>query len=361
MESLLTVVGINHQTSAVSAREALAPRMEESGQINETARRQAGLADAVVLATCSRFEIYANLKDCSVSRMKDYLSRRAGRSLADELYMHRGLDAVRHIFRVSAGLDSWVIGESEILGQVKSAYQQACREATVTKPLHLSFQRALFIGKKVRSETSIVGGINSIGGAAALLARRIFTKLENQRVMVFGAGAMASSTVRHLRSKGAGQLWVANRSAQRAQSLALELGGIALDIEEGLRRLPQVDVAIFSTGASDFIFTEADAREVSRQRLGRPIFIIDLGLPRNVDPGAARANGVFVYDMDDLRRLVDESLRRRESDLARAEAIVAAESVDCWSRIANPEDSQGAPAGRRRCPLRPEVASLRAA
>lgn len=358
MESSLAVVGVNHQTGAVAVREALAPRPDETGRLNDALRGAAGLADGVVVSTCSRFEVYATLDDAGVERLKDMFARRAAQPLGEALYVRRGADAVTHLFRVSAGLDSWVIGETEILGQVKSSYQRACQENTASRPLHLAFQRALFVGKKVRTETSIMGGIASIGGAAAVLARRIFSKLDEQRLIVFGAGAMATSTVRHLRSKGIGQLWVANRSPERAQVLAEELGGVAMGLEEGMARLVEADVAVFSTGASNCLLDEAIARDVMRKRQGRPIFIIDLGLPRNVDQRVSGIESVFVYDMDNLRQLVEESLRRRESDLARAESMVNAESADCWSRICAPAAPRPASNSRRVCPLRVELPIL---
>jgi|CXWL01.1.fsa_nt_gi glutamyl-tRNA reductase len=364
MESLLTVVGVNHQTSAVSVREALAPRPDEAGRINDALRSAAGLTDGVVVSTCSRFEVYTTLDEIGVERIKDMFMRRAAQPLGDALYVHRGTDAVKHLFRVTAGLDSWVIGETEILGQVKSSYQHACEEKTASRPLHLSFQRALMVGKKVRTETSIVGGIASIGGAAAVLARRIFSKLDEQRLIVFGAGAMATSTVRHLSSKGISRLWVANRSPERARTLAEDLGGIAMSLEEGMSRLVEADVAVFSTGASNYLLDETIAREVMRQRNGRPIFIIDLGLPRNVDPGVAGIENIFVYDMDNLRQLVEDNLRRRESDLARAEAIVNMESADCWSRIcvpAAPRTPSNSRQQEQTCPLRVNLPIMRTA
>lgn len=359
MEPSLVVVGVNHQTVGVSVRETLAPRAEEAGRLNAAVRAGAGLADAVVLSTCSRFEVYASLDETGARRLMDFFARRAGRALDSALYVRRGPAAVAHLFRVSAGLDSWVIGETEVLGQVKSAYQKACAEGSATRPLHLAFQRALYVGKKVRTETAIVGGISSIGGAAALLASRIFSDLADRRIIVFGAGEMAAATVRHLRSKNLGELWVANRSLDHAEALARELGGTAMGFDEGFRRLAEADIAVFSTGAASHLLDAARAGEVSRARSGRPLFVIDLGMPRNVAPEAARAEGCFVYDMDDMRRLVDDSLRRRTSDLARAEAMVAEETADCLARI----EAQGEPAGARSrrasCPFKVKAPSVR--
>ena len=355
MEPLFTAVGANYRTSDASLRGALAAKPEEAGRLNAAVADAAGLDDAAVVSTCSRFEVYAGLDEAGVGRLKEALERRAGRPLGSALYVRRGEEAVRHLFRVAAGLDSWIIGETEILGQVKSAYQEACREKTAGRAIHLAFQRALFVGKKVRAETSIVGGIASIGGAAGVLARCVFKDLRDRRLLVFGAGAIASATIKHLRSKDVGRLWVANRSPERAQALARELGGEPMSLEAGFERLAEADVAVFSTGASSYLLDRDRARRISRERSGRPLFVIDLGLPRNVDPRAAEAEGVFVYDMDDLRRMMEESLKRREADIARAQAIIDDEGSECWDRVAASPDPSKGPAEPRRCPLRPGV------
>ncbi|MBI5884115.1 MAG: glutamyl-tRNA reductase [Elusimicrobia bacterium] len=356
MGTELTVIGFNHATAPVSIREGVAPKLAENGRINSIIQQDCGLSDVVVLATCSRFEVYAGLDEKDIRTVTSWLAGRASSAeedadLGSMLYVHQGAKAVAHLFRVAAGLDSWVLGETEILGQVKAAYQAACAEKTAGRAEHLTFQRALFAGKKVRTETRIVGGINSIGGAAGALARRIFADLRERRVLVFGAGAMAAATVRHLCAKGVSGVWVANRSPEKARALAGDLGGIPMSLDHGMARLAEADIAVFSTSAERFLLTGPAARELAERRGGRPLFIIDLAVPRNVDPEVSRAPGVYLYDIDDLRNVVQESLSNRSEDLLSAEAIVAAECRDCWERISNPPIASGVEENGRFRPL----------
>jgi glutamyl-tRNA reductase len=330
------VVGLNHSTASVEIREALSPKPHEAGRINAVIKDAVGQEGVVVLSTCSRFEIYCQPDSDGEQALVAWMTLRAGRDLAASLYVHRGQEAVRHLFRVAAGLDSWIMGETEILGQCKAAYLGACSEKTVNRYGHLAFQRALMVGKKVRNETSIVGGIASIGGAAAMMARSIFSDLKESSIVVFGAGTMAASSVRHLRSKGAGELYISNRSLDKAQALAAELGGQPVTLAEGFDRLDQADIAVFSTGADRYLLDGEAALALSQRRGGRSLFIIDIAMPRNVAPEAARAEGVYLYDIDDLKGVVQKSLAKREDDLARASEIVTAESADCWVRLTHP-------------------------
>ena len=330
------VVGLNHSTASVEIREALSPKPDESGRMNTIVKEATGQEGVVVVSTCSRFEIYFQPGADGEKIMVDWLTRRAGRDISASLQILSGPEAVSHLFRVAAGLDSWVVGETEILGQCKTAYQNACTEKTVNRFGHLSFQRALMVGKKVRNETRIVGGIASIGGAAAVMARSIFSDLKERVIVVFGAGTMAASSVRHLRSKGAGELFVSNRSLEKAQALAGELGGKPITLSEGFDRLDQADIAVFSTGADRYLLDGVAAQALSQRRGGRSLFIIDIAMPRNVDPEVTKAEGVFLYDIDDLKGVVQKSLAKREEDLTRAAVIVAAESADCWARLIHP-------------------------
>lgn len=330
------VVGLNHTTAPVEVREAIAPKPDESGRINAIIKEATGQEGVITLSTCSRFEVYFQPDQDGEKAMVAWMTRRAGRDLTPYLKIARGAEAVGHLFRVASGLDSWVVGETEILGQCKSAYQGACSEKTATRFGHLTFQRGLMVGKKVRNETRIVGGIASIGGAAAVMARSIFSDLKERVIVVFGAGTMAASSVRHLRSKGAGELYVSNRSLDKAQALAGELGGTPISLAEGFDRLDQADIAVFSTGADRYLLDGDAAIALSRRRGGRSLFIIDIAMPRNVAPEVTKAEGVFLYDIDDLKGVVQKSLAKREEDLARAAGIVAAESADCWQRMTAP-------------------------
>lgn len=330
------VVGLNHSTAPVEIREAISPKPHEAGRMNAVIGEATGQQGVVVLSTCSRFEVYFQPDKDGEQAMVAWLNLRAGRDITDTLFIHRGAEAVGHLFRVAAGLDSWIMGETEILGQCKAAYQGACAEKTANRFGHLSFQRALMVGKKVRNETRIVGGIASIGGAAAMMARSIFSDLKERVVVVFGAGTMAASSVRHLRSKGAGKLFISNRSLDKGQALAAELGGEPVTLAEGFEKLDEADIAVFSTGSDRYLLDEEAARALSRRRGGRSLFIIDIAMPRNVAPEVAKAEGVYLYDIDDLKGVVAKSLAKREADMAQAAAIVAAESADCWQRLTFP-------------------------
>ena len=330
------VVGLNHSTAPVEIREAISPKPEEAGRMNAIIREATGQEGLVVLSTCSRFEIYFQPDKDGEQAVVEWLNLRAGRDIGASLFIHRDSAAVGHLFRVAAGLDSWILGETEILGQCKAAYQGACAEKTVNRYGHLAFQRALMVGKKVRNETRIVGGIASIGGAAAMMARSIFSDLKERVVVVFGAGTMAASSVRHLRSKGAGKLYISNRSLDKGQALAAELGGEPVTLAEGFERLEQADIAVFSTGADRYLLDGDAALELSRRRGGRSLFIIDIAMPRNVAPEVSKAEGIYLYDIDDLKGVVQKSLAKREADMAHAAEIVAAESADCWARLTFP-------------------------
>jgi glutamyl-tRNA reductase len=336
MAGIYTIIGISHQAAPVSVRESVAVKPEERGRLNRQLAQDCSLTDALVLSTCSRFEVYGTMNEAEMDRVLRWFTRRAGRDLTDYIYVHRGRTAINHLLRVAGGLDSWIIGETEILGQLKAAYQDACSEGTASRNSHLTFQRGLNIGKRIRNETGIVGGIASIGGAASIMSRRIFKDLKDKKILVFGAGTMAESTVRHLCAKGVKDVWVANRSLPNAQKLASNLGGTALGLEEGFEKLEQADIAVFSTGVSKPLLDKIGAEEMARKRNGRTLFVIDLGLPRNVAADAALVPGIYLYDMDDLKRIVRESMSRRTSDTEDAESIVNTESSALWGRLMAP-------------------------
>jgi glutamyl-tRNA reductase len=336
MEGVYTVIGISHQAAPVSVRESLAIKPEEKGALNTQLAHECSLSDVVILSTCSRFEVYGTMTEAEEKRVLNWFQARSGRDLRDYIYIHRGQMAMNHILRVSGGLDSWIIGETEILGQLKSAYQDSCKEGTASRNSHLTFQHGLKIGKRIRNETGIVGGIASIGGAASIMARRIFNNLKDKKVLIFGAGTMAESTVRHLCAKGVKNVWVANRSVDKAEKLAVNLGGTPLSLDEGFEKLAEADIAVFSTGASKCIFNKECAESMSKKRGGRTVFLIDLGLPRNVASNVTDAAGMYLYDMDDLKRIVHESMEKRSSDTKDADKIVGEEALSLWERLEAP-------------------------
>ncbi len=323
----LWVVGLSHLTAPVAVRERLA----KGGSGLAFWKERLGLQEGVLLSTCSRFELYG-VGNCPERAIKAF-SEVAGRDLTPYLFVRHRRDAVRHLIRVSSGLDSWIIGETEILAQVRAAYADAVRLGSAGRSMHILFQKSLEAGKRLRRETNIGIGFRSIGGAAALLARKIFGDEERLNVLVLGAGAMARSTVLHLSAKGVKNISVANRTFEKAESLAKDLGGKAVDFNEALETLAGADVAVFSTGASQPLLDQAGAASAVALRGGRPLFVIDLGLPRNVAAEASKAEGVYVYDLDDLKRMVERQRGERLKVAAPAFRLLEAAAADCWVRI----------------------------
>lgn len=334
----LFVVGLSHFAAPVAVRERLSAGKSELGELAARARAEAGLDEAVLLSTCSRFELYAAAQDPAAAEaaVAAWLARRAGTPVEPYLYRRRGREALEHLFRVAAGLDSWIIGETEVLGQVKDAYAAACAAGAAARTLNIAFQRAVGAGKEVRAKTPIAQGINSIGGAAALLAQKVFGGDGARSVLIFGAGDMAKSAARHLMAKGAGSVRVANRTLERAVELARALGAEAASLDDGLRSLAGADAIIFSTSAAGFLVDRARVADAVRARGGRPLFLIDLGVPRNVDPEAAAVDGAYLYDLDDLKRMVASSRGVRKDAVAAAEGLVAEAAAACWSKLSGP-------------------------
>ncbi|OIO10641.1 MAG: glutamyl-tRNA reductase [Elusimicrobia bacterium CG1_02_63_36] len=323
----LWVVGLSHLTAPVAVREALAKGIRDVGALRELL----GLSEAALLATCSRFELYGVGGDPQAAIR--VFEEAAGRDLSPYLYLRHRRDAARHLIRVASGLDSWIVGETEILAQVRAAYSEAVAVGTAGRTLHILFQKSLEAAKRIRRETSLAFGFRSIGGAAALLARKIFGDEGRLSVLVLGAGAMARSTVRHLSAKGVRRISVANRTRGKAEALAAELGGTVVDFDGVLDTLANADVAVFSTGASRPLLDRAGAARAVAARGGRPLFVIDLGLPRNVAADAAEVEGVYLYDLDDLKRMVERQRDERLKFAAPAFRLLESAAADCWVRI----------------------------
>lgn len=335
----LVVVGISHLKATVGVRESLALPPERVPETLTLLRESCGLREAVILSTCSRFELYAAAEDTekAASKLAGWLRGQADESVEPCLYIHRGPEAVRHLFRVAAGLDSWILGETEILGQVKDAYQRALRAGATSRMLNVLFQRALNAGKEVRTRTPIAAGVSSVGGAAALLAQKAFGGGGSRGVLVFGAGAMAASAVRHLTAKGMGPVLVANRTLDKAEELAFVLGGEAVPLEEAFERMADVDVAIFSTSSPVAIAGRAQLESAVRTRGGRPLLVIDIGVPRNVEPAARTLAGVRLYDIDDLKRVVELNQEGRRVAVQEASALLDTLVGPCWAKLSEPE------------------------
>ena len=283
-------------------------------------------SEAVVLSTCNRAEIYAlGQSDAAIEAIHRFFSEYheidAAR-LDAHLYCHRGTDAARHLFRVAAGLDSLVVGEPQILGQVKDAYTTASELRFAGTVTHRLFHAAFVVGKRVRSETGLGEGAVSVSYAAIELAKKIFGQLSGLNVLILGAGEMAELTGTHLRSQPVKQITIASRTFANATALAAQLEGRAVPWQELHGSLAAADIVVTATGATEPILTKALVDDAMRARRHRPLFIIDIAVPRDVEPSAGDLEQVFLYHMDDLQTIVSENLARRSSELAGAEAIV---------------------------------------
>jgi glutamyl-tRNA reductase len=332
----LLLVGISHRTAPVELRE----RLDFQARGVDNALRALGprgaTREALVLSTCNRAELYAVCDDLGgarndlVSFLVDFhgVDRSA---IAPHLYELSDLDVARHLFRVSAGLDSLVVGEPQILGQVKDAHGAAAAARTAGPVLNRLFHSSFGVGKRVRTETALGAGAVSVSFAAVSLARKIFGDLKGRHVVVIGAGEMGKLTARHMRSQGVDRVMIVSRSMANAARTAEAIGGASAAPWEDLDgALAASDIVITATGAAAPILTKARIETVMRSRRHRPLFIIDIAMPRDVEAAAGEIEQVFLYNIDDLQATIRENLARRESEVARAETIVI-EEVDKFS------------------------------
>src|SRR3990167_3100742 len=314
--------GLNHRVADLNVREHFAVSEREMGSMLERLRGIEGLSGAVMLSTCNRVELYATTL-CPMRTLEGFhtiLQERVGVEIP--LYHHTTPGAVRHLFRVASGLDSMVLGETEIFGQVKKAYSLASELGSTTRPLHRLFQHAFRVAKSVRTETQITRGASSVGSVAVELAEKIFGKLEKCRVMILGAGEVSERTARSLQSRGVRSVIVSNRTYDRAAALAAEIGGMALHFDHWEKAFNDVDIIISSTGAPHAILTVEKIKPFLKQRQGRPLFVIDLAVPRDADPAIHKLDGVFLYDIDNLQQLAAQSLDIRRQEVARCESLI---------------------------------------
>jgi len=325
----LFAVGLSHRTAPVELRESVDfARGGLDAALAALASR--GISrEVVVLSTCNRAEIYAaGGPEETVDRLGEFFSEYHGvphAQVAQHLYRRSGADAARHLFRVAAGLDSLVVGEPQILGQVKTAYSSASDLRLTGALTNRLFHSAFGVGKRVRSETGLGEGAVSVSYAAVALAKKIFGNLKERSVLVLGAGEMAKLTGKHLQAQGVKSITIASRTLAAAQSLATYLQGRAVSWTSLDEALGEADIVVAATGAAEPVLPRARIEEVMRPRRQRPIFIIDIAVPRDVEPDAGSLDQVFLYNIDDLQTVVKENLARRGAELARADAIVEEE------------------------------------
>ena len=325
----LFAVGLSHRTAPVSLRESVD---FARGGLNDALAALAarGISrEVVVLSTCNRAEIYAaGGNDSTPERIGEFFSdyhQVPHAQVAQHLYHRRGADAARHLFRVAAGLDSLVVGEPHILGQVKSAYSCASDLRLTGALTNRLFHTAFGVGKRVRSETGLGDGAVSVSYAAVALARKIFGDLKTRSVVILGAGEMAKLTGVHLRAQQVKSMVIASRTLAAAQAVAAHLGGEAVEWTALDEAVAEADIVVTATGAGEPVLTRARIEEIMRSRRSRPLFIIDIAVPRDVEAGAGSLDQVFLYNIDDLQTIVKDNLARRGAELARADAIVEEE------------------------------------
>lgn len=327
----ICLVGLSHKTAPVEIREKIAfssPQKLEEGLL--LLKKIPSVKEVVILSTCNRVEIYlvsnsdSDWKENIISFFCSYQGLKR-EDFVSHLYFKEGLEAIRHIFRVASGLDSMVLGEPQITGQMKEAYGIASGKNTtgfyMNKLMHTAFSTA----KRVRTETKIGSFAVSISFAAVELAKKIFETLEGKKAMLIGAGEMAELAAKHLISNGISQIIVANRTYERACMLADEFNGIACNFDEFPDRLKDVDIVISSTGAPNFIITPEKIKDAIKARRNKPMFLIDIAVPRDIDPKVNELDNCYLYDIDDLQNVVDENLKERQKEALKAEEIVAQE------------------------------------
>jgi glutamyl-tRNA reductase len=325
----LVLVGTSHHRAPVELREQLfVSAAANSGLVERLAGED---AEAVVLSTCNRTELYLAHGDEELAEERAFgeLTALAGMSeseLAPALYTLADEAAALHVFRVAAGLDSLIPGEAQILGQVRGAYELAQEARTAGPVLHRLFRQALRVGRRVRTETAIGENPASISSAAAELAERVFGSLEGKRILVLGAGKMSDLATVNLISRGVESVFVANRSVERAERLARRFGGRAVGLSAVEEELERADVVVASTSSQGVVLSAPQVERAMRRRRGRPVFFIDIAVPRDLDPAINELDGCYLYDIDDLERVVAESVAGRREEAVRAEAIVSEEA-----------------------------------
>jgi len=329
------VVGMNHKTAPVEIRERFAVNLADLAARAGHVKQSAGLDEIVLISTCNRVEIYgAVTSESGPTSLLLHTLCPEPRGLAPYTYIHEGFDAVRHLFRVAAGLDSMALGESEITGQVKKAYEIALHAKLTGAVMNRIFQKAFQVVKEIRTRTGIGRGAISVGGVAVELAERIFLHdLSKQSILIIGAGQMGESCARHLAKKGARSILVSNRSMDRAVELANELGGRAVQFEDYLSAMADADIVVVSTGSPGTFLQRQQVEEVMVRRRNRPLILIDISVPRNIDAEVQHLHNVYLYNIDDLEAIVRENARNRERELVLCQQIIETRTTELIQKL----------------------------
>lgn len=324
----IVLVGLNHRTAPVEVRERVCFTVEQARRASEELRSKGILEETLVLSTCNRSEVYGVPPETaceSAAGLSTFLSEFHSvglEALNGSLYHHYDREAVRHLFRVAAGLDSMILGEAEILGQVREAYRAAHEQGATGPVLNRLFQGALEVGKRVRAETELGTRPMSVASAGVKLAERIFGKLNARSALVLGAGIISEQVMAQLRDRGIARLYVMNRSRERADGLARQYAGEVLSWGEWEKALPIPDIIVSSVSAEEVVLRREMVEQAMQQRANRALFLMDLGLPRNIDAGVGKLYNVYLYNLDDLTEIVAQNRNARENEIPKADGIV---------------------------------------
>jgi glutamyl-tRNA reductase len=323
----IVIVGLSHKTAPVEIREKVAFSPTAMEQPLHQVLALPSISEAVIVSTCNRVELYviSRQSDAAIIELKQFLADFHGfdfETLAPHLYDFEGTAAILHVLRVASSLDSMMIGEPQILGQIKTAYGYACEYKTVGLILNRFLHKAFSVAKRVRSETAIASNAVSVSFAAVELARKIFDSLENKTVMLIGAGEMCELAAKHFINNGVSRVLVTNRTFSRAEKLAEEFDGTAVSFDNFQEQLHRVDIVLSSTGAPDYVLGAKKLKEVCKERRYKPMFLIDIAVPRDIDPAANKLDSIYLYDVDDLQGVVQANLKERQKEAAKAELII---------------------------------------
>jgi len=343
----IVCLGLNHRTASVDIREQFALAESELPALLGKLCEATGASEAVILSTCNRVEIYAVTEDKPVdliSGLRNFMLN--GREVPDEVFYEKtGAESVEHLFKVASGLDSMVIGETEILGQLKAAYQVSLGHKRTRGQLNKAFQKAFNVAKQIRTETNIQRGSVSVSSVAVELAGKIFDTLGERSVMVIGAGDTSEKTARALLSRGAENVLVSNRSFDRAETLARDLGGRAVPFDKWESEFADIDIIISSTSASHYVIDRRKLEPLQKLRQHRPLLIVDIAVPRDIEPEVNFLDDVYLYNIDDLQAIAEDYLLLRQEEVAKCEEIIRKkmlellESLNTRSAPSRPEDS----------------------
>jgi glutamyl-tRNA reductase len=335
----IVLIGINHKTAPVEVREKFCLTKDGVNDFLGKMAGRDGIHEGLILSTCNRLEVWAVVDENEerfsfLKRLMAEMGQMDVDELAAYLYSYRGQEAVRHLFQVAASLDSMVLGEPQILGQVKDAYGQAAACKFTGLLLNKLLHRSFFVAKRVRTETKIASQAVSVSFAAVELAKKILGELEDKRVLIIGAGEMSELAVRHLITQGVREIFVTNRTFSRAVELAQEFKGKAIPFGEFHGQLENMDIVLSSTGSSQYIVRREELMSVIRARKNRPMFFIDIAVPRDIDPKINEIDNIYVYDIDDLQGIVESNKEERKKEVTRAQSIIdeGVEAFTQWQR-----------------------------